>query len=107
VSTLAHEMGEAINDPTGNNGTPIWGKIGQQSGSQNNFEVGDPLSPGGISATKSFTVVGANGLTYHMQELAFFSWFYGGKSLGTGGKYSNNGTFGGFMKLYSAGGGTN
>jgi len=108
VSTLAHEMGEAVNDPLGNNPTPVWGNIGQVSGAcQNNFEVGDPLTPGHSTPTNEFSLVGANGLTYHSQELAYFSWFYGGTSLGTGGKYSNNGTFGGSAKLCSAGGGTN
>jgi hypothetical protein len=100
VSTLSHEMGEAINDPIGTNPTPTWGNIGQvQGGSQNNLEVGDPLS-----GSVNFTVTGANGLTYKMQELAFYSWFYGGTSLGAGGKFSNNGTFNGNMKLYPPGG---
>jgi hypothetical protein len=74
-------------------------------GCQGNFEVGDPLSPGGIPPTSnSFVVVGANGFTYHLQELAFFNWFYGGASTGSGGKYSNNGTFGGFAKACPPGG---
>jgi hypothetical protein len=34
-----------------------------------------------------------NNFDYHLQELAFFSWFYGGNSMGVGGKFSNNGTF--------------
>jgi hypothetical protein len=35
-----------------------------------------------------------NGKTYHVQELAFFSWFYHSKpSLGVNGLFSNNGTF--------------
>lgn len=104
VSTLSHEMGEAINDPTGNNPTPAWGNIGQVTNScQNNFEVGDPLSPGFSTPTNSF-VVNGNGLTYHLQELAFFSWFYGGTSLGAGGRYSANGTFGGSAILCPPGG---
>jgi hypothetical protein len=38
--------------------------------------------------------VTVNGYTYHLQELAFFSWFYHqSPSIGAGGKYSNNGTF--------------
>jgi hypothetical protein len=105
VTTLAHEMGEAINDPTTNNPTPQWGNIGQTvGGCQNNFEVGDPLSPGFGTPTNTFVVAGANGLTYHLQELAFFSWFYGGASLGAGGKYSDNGTFGGPAILCPPGG---
>ncbi len=108
VNTLSHEIGELINDPTGNNPTPTWGNIGQTvGGCQNNFEVGDPLSEGFGTPTQPFVVNGANGLTYHMQELAFASWFYGGPSLGAGGKYSNNSSFGGDCILCSAGGGTN
>jgi hypothetical protein len=105
VSTLAHEMGEAINDPRVNNLTPAWGGIGQVPGCQGNFEVGDPLSPGGIAPTSNqFTVVGANGLTYHLQELAYFSWFYGGANLGTPGFFSNHSTFTGFAKNCPPGG---
>lgn len=106
VNTLAHEMGEAVNDPAGTNPTPTWGKIGQQGGCQNNFEVGDPLSAGFSSPTNPFTVVGRNGLTYTLQELAFYGWFYGNDTLGAGGKLSSNSTFGGHAILCSAGGGT-
>jgi hypothetical protein len=96
VDTLSHEMGEAINDPPGNNPTPHWGNIGQVVGAcQSNFEVGDPLSPGFGTPTNPFVVVGGNALTYNLQELAFYSWFYGSTALGTpaGGGFSNHGTF--------------
>ncbi len=103
---LAHEIGEAFNDPTGVNPTPPWGNIGQNfpGQCQDNFEVGDPLSPGFGTVTNTFTVVGADGLTYGLQELAFFSWFYGGPSMGAGGKFSNNGSFGGDAILCPPGG---
>ncbi len=107
VTTLSHEMGEAINDPMINNLTPLWGGIGQQPGCQNNLEVGDPLSPGGIAPTSnSFVVAGANGLSYELQEMAFFNWFFGSPAgpVGTGGKFSNNGTLSGFAKLCPPGG---
>jgi len=122
VITLSHEVAEAVDDPvitnTSDNATPVWGQVGQvtapqgqtpsldNGGCQNNLEVGDPLSPGGPDppGTNAFMVVGANGFTYHMQELAFFSWFFGGTSLGAGGKYSNNGTFGGAAKPCPPGG---
>jgi len=107
IGTLSHEIAEAIDDPTGNNPTPVWGNVGQvlppqgaaptlnNGGCQNNLEVGDPLSDnGGTTPTHPFTVPGT-GFTYHLQELTFFSWFFGGPSLGAGGKYSNNGTFSG------------
>jgi hypothetical protein len=105
ISTMSHEMTEAVNDPTGGNPAPSWGNIGETVGRcQSNLEVGDPLSPGFGTPTNGFTMLGANGLTYHLQELAFYSWFYGGPSLGAGGKYSSNGTFSGSAKLCPAGG---
>ena len=88
VATLSHEISEWMDDPTGNNPTPYWGHIGQQTGCQNNLEVGDPLSGTGI------TVTGSNAYTYHLQEMAFKSWFYRNKpSSGVNGWYSSNGTF--------------
>ena len=89
VSTLAHEIGEAINDPPGTNPTPVWGNIGQVlGGCQNNFEVGDPLSPGFGTPTNEFVVAGGVIPQYHLQELAFYSWFYGSNALGTGAEES-------------------
>ena len=84
----AHEVGEWMDDPTGNNPTPLWGHIGQVSGCQGNLEVGDPLTG------TNMPTVSLGGFTYHLQELAFFSWFYHqSPSIGSGGKYSDNGTF--------------
>jgi hypothetical protein len=114
VTVISHELGEAIFDPTGNNPTPVWGNIGQDAGNcpagggQDNLEVGDPLSPGFGTPTNEWTVVSpANSITYHLQELAMFSWFYGGTNLGIAGHYSNHGTFTGDAILCSLGGGTN
>jgi hypothetical protein len=89
VSVLSHEVGEWMNDPFGNNPVPAWGHIGQVAGCQNNLEVGDPLS--GTLAPPIFNQ--NNGFTYHLQELAFFSWFYGAPSVGVHGWFSDNGTF--------------
>jgi len=36
---------------------------------------------------------GANGFTYHLQELAFFSWFYGAPSIAVNNWFSDNNTF--------------
>jgi hypothetical protein len=89
TSALSHEHAEWINDPTGVNPTPAWGHIGQVSGCQNNYEVGDPLSGTLMPAVKM-----TNGFTYHLQELAFFDWFYRvTPSIGVNGHYSLNGTF--------------
>jgi len=70
------------------NGTPAWGHVGQVAGCQNNLEVGDPLT-----GTEAPRIVMPNGFTYHLQELAFFSWLFGNPSLGIHGWDSNNGTF--------------
>ena len=89
VSIMSHEVAEWMNDPFGNNPTPAWGHIGQVTGCQNNLEVGDPLS--GTLAPPIFNP--KNGFTYHMQELAFFSWFYGAPSVGVNNWFSDNVTF--------------
>lgn len=88
TDVLSHEVGEWMNDPLGNNPTPSWGHTGQVGGCQNNLEVGDPLS-----GTEAPRIAMPNGFTYHLQELAFFSWFYGAPSIGIHGWYSNNDTF--------------
>ena len=88
ISAMSHEVGEWMDDPLGNNLTPVWGHIGQVTGCQNNLENGDPLSG------TSFPSVVLNGVTYAPQELAFFSWFFRqSPSIGVNGWYSNNSTF--------------
>ena len=107
TSVIAHEVGEGIHDPYGNNPTPAWGDEGQDPGAgdcQSNFEVGDPLSPGYSTPTHEWSFAGANGLTYDLQELAFFNWFYGDPNLAESGHYSNNGTFMGYAKACPPGG---
>jgi len=89
VSDMSHEVAEWMDDPFGNNPVPAWGHIGQQPGCQGNLEVGDPLS--GTFAPPIFNP--KNGFTYHLQELAFFSWFYGSPSVGVNSWFSNNATF--------------
>jgi hypothetical protein len=88
TSILAHEVGEWVNDPGVYNATPAWGHIGQQSGCQNNLEVGDALT-----GTNMTGIAGPGGFTYYMQELVFYSWFFRIPATGAGGKFSNNGTF--------------
>jgi len=93
ISATSHEVGEWMDDPFGTNPTPNWGHTGQVSGCQNNLEVGDPLSG---STFNSAGINMPNGITYHPQQLAFFSWFYGQiPSLGAGGMYSDAGVFSG------------
>ena len=89
TAVLTHEIAEWMDDPLGTNRTPPWGGTGQvMGGCQGNLEVGDPLS-----GTSLPPVVMQKGYAYHVQELAFFSWFFGEPSLGAGGLFSNNGSF--------------
>ncbi len=89
VGAMSHEMGEWVDDPFVNNATPAWGHVGQVGGCQGNLEVGDPLS-----GTTPIAVTMPNTMTYHVQEMAFFSWFYRqAPSLGVNGWDSFAGTF--------------
>jgi hypothetical protein len=96
VDILSHELAEWQNDPYTNNPTPAWGHTGQDPNScQSNLEVGDPLTSTGYTHVE-------NGFTYHIQELAFFSWFYHqSPSLGVNGWYSDQGTFKSYAKACS------
>lgn len=88
TTAVSHEVAEWINDPYIINNTPPWGHTGQVPGCQGNLEVGDPLS-----GTLQTRIAMPNGYTYQLQELAFFSWFFGAPSLGIHGWYSSDGTF--------------
>ena len=104
ISIASHEVAEWINDPSVNNLVPPWGGQGEIPAGRclNILEVGDPLTftsfpSGEVQAqapiqTQPRTMT-LNGFTYHLQELAFFSWFYGKPSIGAGGLFSDNGTF--------------
>ena len=88
TATLSHEINEWQDDPLATNAVPAWGHTGQVQGCSKVLEVGDPLS-GTI-----FPIEMGNGFTYHVQDLAFFSWFYHqNPSLGVDGQYSLFGTF--------------
>jgi hypothetical protein len=87
VSILSHEIAEWLNDPGGFNLVPPWGNIGEVTGCKRYLEVGDPLT-----RTDLPPVTGTNGFGYHLQELAYYSWFFRTASIGTGGKFSDNGT---------------
>jgi hypothetical protein len=88
TDVASHEIGEWMDDPFGNNPTPAWGHSGQVGGCQGNLEVGDPLT-----GTNIPQVTGTNGYAYNLQELAFFSWFYGAPSIAANGWFSDNDTF--------------
>jgi hypothetical protein len=108
TSVMSHEMAEWLDDPDGSNAVPAWGAEGQVTAGncQANLEVGDPLSPGFGTPTNSFSFTNTStGVTYTLQELAFYSWFLGSNpSLGAGGKYSDNGAFSGYAKACPPGG---
>ncbi|MBV9611199.1 MAG: hypothetical protein JO091_01950, partial [Acidobacteriaceae bacterium] len=88
VSLLSHEVAEWMDDPGGFNFAPAWGHIGQENGCSQYLEVGDPLT-----GTNLATVPGPNGFLYHLQELAYFSWFFRTPSVGAATMFSDNGTF--------------
>jgi hypothetical protein len=98
---MSHEIAEWMDDPalirtppgnpTTGNPTPPWGggqvPVGQ---CQSNLEVGDPLS--GMSETVHS--IRMPNFTYHVQDLAFKSWFYhDSPSVGINGLYSLYGKF--------------
>jgi hypothetical protein len=74
ASVASHEMAEWMDDPLGTNLAPAWGNVGQVSGCSTLWESGDPLTgylmpPITVSADPSK-------YPYHMQELAFFSFYF-------------------------------
>ena len=92
IDGLTHELGDLLNDPfplsdREVNIVPPWGGIGQvpKGSCQSNLETGDPL-------TGTTFDVHYDGMAYHPQELAFFSWFYRTHPIGTGSEYSFKGT---------------
>lgn len=89
---LSHEVGEWMDDPTGANSVQYYNVTAATDpkappACQGNYEVGDVLA--GFFMPP---VTGNNGYSYTLQELAYFSYFYGGPSIGAGGWYSNNNT---------------
>jgi hypothetical protein len=90
IAPTSHVVGEWMTDPLGTNLTPGWSSKGKIPSCQNNLEAGDPLVGTVLKAVGPMP----NGITYHPQELAFFSWFYRQTpSMAAGGVYSDNGTF--------------
>ncbi len=90
ASTLNHEVAEWMNDPTGANlvqSYNVEALYSPQPLCQENYEVGDILD-----FTNMPPVTGVNGYSYTLQELAFFSYFYGGPSFAVNGWYSTNNT---------------
>ena len=97
VLDLAHEVAEWIDDPYYQNATPSWGNTVGNPGCQSVLEVGDPLNESSVPVT-------LGGVTYHVQDLAFASWFYGQGPSPANGAYSFEGTFTGQAPLCPPGG---
>ena len=89
VAVLSREIAAWLDNPLADNRTPPWGRLGQIDGCRTNLEAGDPLA-----GSAPFELQMPNGFTYHLQETAFFSWFFNQvPSLGINGWYSSNGSF--------------
>jgi hypothetical protein len=85
VHVMSHELGEWMNNPFLVNKVPAWGTA--VTGCSSDLEVGDPLTQ------SDFSVV-TPGFTYHIQELAYFSWFARNvPSIAINGRYSVESTF--------------
>jgi hypothetical protein len=96
AEVISHEVNEWINDPTGLNVVQLYNvnaaynAVYDPTGPvacQSNYEVGDILDDFDMPPVK-----GENGYTYTLQEIAFFSYFYGGPSFAANGWYSSNNT---------------
>jgi hypothetical protein len=86
TAVLSHEVAEWMDDPFGTNVVRPW-STPQHPGYcfSNLLEVGDAIE---YFSNANFTV-NLNGSTYHIQDLAFLSWFTGETpSSGAGGRYS-------------------
>jgi hypothetical protein len=86
ITITSHEVAEWATDPLGTNIVPPWG-LPQNPGScfSDLLEVGDAVE---ADPNITFTVT-LNGVTYHPQDEAFFSWFaHQSPSIGAGGRYS-------------------
>jgi hypothetical protein len=93
ISMITHELVEWLDDPLGTNPSPAWGNIGEVSGCDSVWENGDALA-----GTDFPAITMPNGISYHPQEMVFWSWFFNAEntpSTGAGGKFSMNGTFAG------------
>jgi hypothetical protein len=85
VSILSHEVADWMNDPANSNTAPAWGQSGSCSTA---YEVAEPLE-GYI-----WQIQGQDNVSYNLEEIAFFSWFYRqSPSIGAGQLYSDLGRY--------------
>ena len=86
VFFLSHEIAELVNDPLVQpSGVPQWHHSPQVPTCQSNLEVADPIE------TQLFpSIAMPNGVSYHLTELAYFSWFFGAPSIAANGAFSDH-----------------
>jgi hypothetical protein len=97
VRSVAPVLADWLTDPLGTNATPSWGARGATC--QTTLHVAVPLD-----YDHDIFITMPNGRRYHLPELAFFSWFLGGPSLGAGDLFSNNRSFRGYARPCPIGG---
>jgi hypothetical protein len=91
IATASQVLGDWMNDPipTERANSPGWfspdDKVGRSRSCQEYSAVSSPTSD-----LMFPTVAMPNGVSYHLQELTFQSWFRGAPSTGAGGLFSNN-----------------
>jgi hypothetical protein len=74
VNALSHEISESVNDPFGNNATPVYQLPGLPPGAcQANLETGDAIE----NLQPDYFPVTLHGFTYHPQTEALLQWFEG------------------------------
>ena len=90
ASVASHEIAEWMDDPLLTNATPPWGKVGQvqvsasnPSGCISQWETGDPLTGKLMPVIK--VPADPFQFSYHMQELAYFGFFYNSPTDASGG----------------------
>ena len=88
VTALSHEIAEWYADPFLSNVVPSWAEPGSSVCTSTMLEVADPVE---VFPNLSFRVT-LNGVEYHPQDAAFFSWFARQRpSIGLKGRYSYRG----------------
>jgi hypothetical protein len=83
ITGLSHETAEALNDPFGNNATPVWQFPGQPANStqcQGNLETGDPIEVLPTATVPITLTVSGKLVTFHPQTEALLQWFEMGAS---------------------------
>jgi hypothetical protein len=98
INPLSHEIAETFNDPLVDNLVQFWSVPSEpQYGCSNILEVGDPLVGTAIPTH-------TGGMTYHPQDLAFYSWFSRDSSVWKQGDLGWKGWFDylGIFKTYSS-----